>query len=71
MTANIESGLINRLYRAMAAFRTSRMRSVMPPTLADMAQKYGRGNVKLQMGLVMSDEEYEQQKRRVLAYDFI
>lgn len=71
MAANIESGLLNRLYRMMAAFRTSRTRPTKPLALEDMAQKYGRGNVKLQMGLVMSDEEYAQQKKRVLAYDFI
>jgi len=32
--------------------------------------KYARGNVKLQLGKIMTVREYDVQKRRVLAYDF-
>ncbi len=53
------------------AFRPLRSQISAPLSLTDMARRYGRGNVKLQMGLVMSDEEYAMQKKRVLAYDFI
>ncbi|MGN0851957.1 MAG: hypothetical protein ACI4Q3_01115 [Kiritimatiellia bacterium] len=32
--------------------------------------RYSRGNVKFSLGLVTTKKEYEEQKRRVLAYDF-
>ena len=71
MKLDIERGFVNKVYRALSAFMPKKHVRYMPLTLQDLACKYGRGNVKFQMGLVMSDEEYEQQKERVLAYDFI
>ena len=32
--------------------------------------RYSRGNVRLQLGHVMTGDEYEAQRRRVLAHDF-
>ena len=32
--------------------------------------RHSRGNVKLQLGRVMTGREYARQKQRVLAYDF-
>ena len=63
MAGKIESGLLNRLYRTIVAFRPLRSQISAPLSLTDMARRYGRGNVKLQMGLVMSDEEYAMQKK--------
>ena len=71
MKINIERGIANKVYRALSAFMPEKHVRYTPLTLQDLACKYGRGNVKFQMGLVMSNEEYEKQKERVLAYDFI
>ena len=71
MKIDIEHGFANKVYRALAAFVPHRSVRHEPLTLPAMACKYGRGNVKLQMGLVMSDEEHARQKEQVLAYDFI
>jgi hypothetical protein len=32
--------------------------------------RYSRGNVNLQLGRVVFEDEYQKQKERVLAYDF-
>ena len=71
MKIDIERGLANKVYRALSAFMPKKHVRYTPLTLQDLACKYGRGNVKFQMGFVMSDEEYEAQKEHVLAYDFI
>ena len=71
MKIDIESGLANKVYRALSAFLPQKHVRCTPLILRELACKYGRGNVKFQMGLVMSDAEYERQKERVLAYDFI
>lgn len=71
MKIDIERGLANKIYRALSAFMPQKHVRHTPLTLQELACKYGRGNVKFQMGLVMSDTEYEKQKERVLAYDFI
>ena len=34
-------------------------------------KRYGRGNLYIRLGRIMTDEEYEEQRRRVLEYDFI
>jgi len=71
MKIDIEHGIANRIYRAFASFALLKRRSYEPLTLETIARRCGRGNVKFQMGLVMSDEEYEDQKRKVLSYDFM
>ena len=71
MKIDIESGLANKVYRALSAFMPQKHVRCTPLILRELACKYGRGNVKFQMGFVMSDAEYERQKERVLAYDFI
>ena len=71
MKIDIEKGFANKVYRALTAFLPCKSVRSEPLTLQSMACRYGRGNVKIQMGLVMSDEEYSRQKERVLAYDFI
>lgn len=55
----------------------SRLRAFfrLPDIASDTQEKrvvarYSRGNVKLQLGRVMTDREYARQKQRVLAYDF-
>ena len=35
-----------------------------------IASRYSRGNVRLQLGRVVTSEEYERRKSHVLAYDF-
>ena len=54
-----------------------RLRAVfrLPDTASDTQEKrivarYSRGNVKLQLGRIMTEREYAKQKQRVLAYDF-
>ena len=71
MNIDIEHGIANQIYRAFASFVPLKRRKYEPLMLESIARRYGRGNVKFQMGLVMSDEEYEEQKRKVLSYDFI
>jgi len=71
MKIDIEHGIANRIYRAFASFVPLKRWNYEPLTLEMIARRYGRGNVKFQMGLMMSDEEYEDQKRKVLSYDFM
>jgi len=71
MRIDIEHGIANRIYRAFASFLPLKRRNDESLTLETIARRYGRGNVKFQLGLVMSDEEYEDQKRKVLSYDFM
>jgi len=71
MKIDIERGIANRIYRAFASFVPLKRRNCEPLALETIARRYGRGNVKFQMGLVMSDEEYEDQKRKVLSHDFM
>ena len=54
-----------------------RLRSVfgLPDAASDAQEKrvvarYSRGNVKLQLGRVMTEREYVRQRQKVLAYDF-
>lgn len=35
-----------------------------------IASRYSRGNVWMQLGRIVTSEEYERQKSHVLAYDF-
>ena len=55
MKIDRESGLANKVYRALSAFMPQKHVRYTPLTLRELACKYGRGNVKFQMGLVMSD----------------
>ena len=71
MKIDVEHGIANKIYRAFAAFLPQRRRPFEPLTLEAIVRRYGRGNVSFQMGLVMSDEEYEEQKCKVLSYDFM
>lgn len=55
----------------------SRLRAVfgLPDAASDEQEKrvvarYSRGNVKLQLGRVMTEREYRRQRERVLAHDF-
>ena len=71
MKIDIEHGIANKIYRAFAAFLPQRR---IPPrsfTPQIAAQRYGRGNLYIRLGRIMTDEEYEEQRRRVLEYDFI
>ena len=71
MKSDIEKGFANKVYRALIAFVPCKSMRREPLTLQSMACRYGNGNVKLQMRLVMSDEEYVSQKESVIAYSFI
>ena len=70
MKIDIEHGIANEIYRAFAAFRPVRPvpQERFTPEIA--VQRYGRGNIYLQTGRIMTDEEYERQRERVLAYEF-
>lgn len=71
MKVDFEKGIANRIYRSIRAFCKSGLPSCGALDDSAIAGRYARGNVKLQMGLVMSGEEYLKQKERVLSYDFI
>lgn len=45
-------------------------REVATSDLKRRIARYARGNVRLQLGHVVTSNEYEVQKRRVLAHDF-
>ena len=71
MKSDIEKGLVNTAHRALTAFVQCEFMRHESLTLRSMACRYGSGNVKLQMRLVMSDEKYAKEKESVLTYDFI
>ena len=61
MRIDIEHGVANRIYRAFAAFLPWKGVPHRPLTLETLARRYARGNVKLQMGLIMTEEEFAKQ----------
>ena len=48
--------------------RRRRVHDALSPR--DVAVRFSRGNVNLQLGRVVFEGEYQKQKERVLAYDF-
>lgn len=62
----------NIVRRMIRAFRPLKPISPWPPMGDErqIAARYGRGNVLLQSGRILTSEEYEEQKRRVLSYPF-
>ena len=71
MKFDIEHGITNRIYRAFVAFAPLKCFSYEPLTLATLARRYARGNVKLQMGKIMSNKQYQGRKAWVLSHEFI
>ena len=59
-----------RLYRLAAAFMPLGAEDGAPLSVQRLARRYGRGNVRLQTGRVMSRAEYEARKERVLRHAF-
>ena len=70
MKIDIEHGIANKIYRAFAAFLPKRRRPFEPLTLQAFARRYGRENIYLHSGRIMTDDEYECQRERMLAYEF-
>ena len=58
---------IARIVRSILPFQKSAGRVLH---LRDIARRYGRGNVNIQLGRIMSGAEYEASRSRVLNYDF-
>ena len=71
MKIDIEHGIANKIYRMFAAFRPIRPVAFERFTPEVAVQRYGRGKIKFQVGMLMSDEEYDDQRRRVLSYNFM
>lgn len=71
MKINIEHGIANKIYRAFSAFMPLKGASHRPLTLEVLAHRYARGNVKMQMGKIMSNSEYLAQRDKVLKHDFV
>ena len=61
---------MNLILRKLKAIlpRRCHVRDALSPR--DVAVRYSRGNVNLQLGRVVFEDEYQKQKERVLAYDF-
>ena len=60
----------NWFWRAVMAFVPLRHVERTPLTPEVIARRYGRGNVLIQSGRIMTSVRYEEQKKRVLAYEF-
>ena len=43
---------------------------IQKPTIEGLCRRYARGNVRLQMGRVMTSAKYESQKKNVLSHEF-
>ena len=71
MKLDFEHGIANRLYRALAAFVPMKRFPYEPLTLERIARRYARGNVKLQMGKIMSNKQYQERKAWVLNHEFL
>ena len=76
MNLDIEHGILNKVFRAFAAFvplkqfkRESLTRESL--TLASLARRYARGNVRLQMGKVVANPQYQERRSLVLKHDFL
>ena len=59
--------LIIRIYRALVPMEVRKYSEV---EAVDIARRYGRGNVCIQLGRIMTAEKYKAKVARVLAYDF-
>ena len=59
--------LISRMIRAFVPVSVSEPRVI---DAIDIARRYGHGNVCIQLGRIMTSEEYQAKEARVLAYDF-
>ena len=57
----------NSVTRILSAFRLSD--SITDSDERRVVARYSRGNVKLQLGQITTEKEYEDQKKRVLEYD--
>lgn len=60
-------GLFVRVLRAFSPVKVPAHREV---DAVDIARRYGRGNVCIQLGRIMTSEQYDAQVARVLSYDF-
>lgn len=56
--------------RAVMAFVPLRRVRETPLTPEIIARRYGRGNIFIKSGRVMTGERYDAQRKRVLAYGF-
>ena len=65
-----EEYMMNFILRKIKAIlpRRRRVRGVL--SSHDIARRYSRGNVNIQLGRIVFESEYQKQKERVLAYDF-
>ena len=61
---------MNLILRKIKAILPRRRHVRVPLSPRDVAVRYSRGNVNLQLGRVVFEDEYKKQKERVLAYDF-
>ena len=59
--------LISRMIRAFVPAQVTEHKAV---DAIDIARRYGHGNVCIQLGRIMTSEEYQAKRARVLAYDF-
>lgn len=71
MNFDIEHGMLNRVFRAFAAFVPLKQFKRESLTLASLARRYARGNVRLQMGKVVANRQYQERRSLVLKHDFL
>ena len=70
MKFNVEHGFANLVYRAFLSLLPRHRKKGRQLTLQNLARKYGRGNVNIQIGNIVSEKEYEEQAKEVLNHDF-
>ena len=71
MNLDIEHGILNKVFRAFAAFVPFKQFKRESLTLASLARRYARGNVRLQMGKVVANRQYQERRSLVLKHDFL
>lgn len=71
MKIDIEKGLANRLYRLVMSFVP--VRKAAASKMLDkrtMGWRYGHGNILIQMGRIVFDDEYAAIRERALTHEF-